>query len=371
MSLFGGSTKNSVLGIDIGAGGIKVVEMTNEKGKACLMTYGYSRRKLADLDASLLDNPKVAADLLNKIVAQSGAKTNKAISALPGSKVFSAIISVPRVKDEKELKPLIEAQARKLLPLPLEEMILDSKLVDELHSKREENKKIIKEKNNTEEALKKTPQGNVRVLVTGAPKTLVQKYVDIFKLAKLELVALETESFALIRSLIGKDRSSILIIDMGSNRTNLTISEKGIPFLIRSINIGGIQVTNGIAKQMNMQPEEAEQLKQDLSARNKSGDMLPVVEQTLLPLINEINYTFDQYKQMETTIANKVDKIILTGGSSHLPGLTEYIANKTGINTYNGDPWARIVYSDDLRPILDDIGPRLAVSIGLAMRDTE
>src|SRR3989338_11402563 len=39
---FGGNKKQSYLGVDIGAGGIKVAELTNEKGRAALMTYGYS-----------------------------------------------------------------------------------------------------------------------------------------------------------------------------------------------------------------------------------------------------------------------------------------------------------------------------------------
>ena len=88
-------------------------------------------------------------------------------------------------------------------------------------------------------AEEKQKEKHVRVLVTGAAKSLVQKFIEIFKYAKLELQAIDTESFALIRSLVGKDKSSIMILDMGSKRTNITIVEKGIPFLTRSINIGG------------------------------------------------------------------------------------------------------------------------------------
>jgi type IV pilus assembly protein PilM len=369
MPLFGGPTKKSFLGVDIGAGGIKLVEMTAEKGRSRLMTYGYSQRKLAEATKSFLDNPKTAADLLSKVIKQADVKTNRVVSALPSSKVFSAIISVPRVKDEKELKPLIEAQARKLVPLPFEEMILDSKLIDDLEEKKPEKKEDKKDKKDKKKDDPKKPKGNVRVLVTGAAKTLVQKYVEMFKLAKLELVALETESFALIRSLIGKDKSPILIIDIGTIRTNLIVVEKGIPFLTRSVNIGGSIVTKKIAEQMGMEEEQAEQLKYDLAAQHKSGDVLPVVEQSMQPILNEISYTFEQYARMDTTEMTKVEKIILTGGSAHLPGMVKFIADKTGLNTYAGDPWARVSYPEDMRPVLDEIGPRMAVGIGMAMRE--
>ena len=367
MPLFGGPTSKSFLGVDIGAGGIKLVEMTEEKGRSRLMTYGYSQRELSKSHTPLLEDPKAAAALLSKVIKQADVKTNRVVSALPSSKVFSAIISVPRTKDEKELKPLIEVQARKLVPLPFEEMILDSKLIDELEVKGPEKKKDKKGKKEDP----KKPKGNVRILVTGAAKTLVQKYVEMFRLSKLELVALETESFALIRSLIGKDKSPILIIDIGTIRTNLIVVEKGIPFLTRSVNIGGQMVTKQIAQQMGMDEEQAEQLKYDLAAQHKSGDILPVVEQTMTPILNEINYTFEQYARMDTTETTKVEKIILTGGSAHLPGMVKFIADKTGLNTYAGDPWARVVYAEDMRPVLDEIGPRMAVGIGLAMRDVD
>ncbi len=367
MALFGSQINKSFLGVDIGTGGVKVVELLSEKGRARLLNYGYSRQVSENTSKMIIEDPKHAARLLTSVYQKMGTKTTSCVSALPASKVFSAIISVPRPKDEKELKPLVESRARKLVPMPLEEMILDSKLIDPL--KKEENKKIKKQENK-QGAPKKVEKGNVRVLITGAAKTLVQKYVETFRSAKLELTALETESFALIRSLVGKDRSSILIIDIGAIRTNLTIVEKGIPFLTRSVNIGGSMVTQKIAQTMGASFEQAEQMKYDLS-QHDDGQGLAAVETTLQPILNEIKYTFEQYERMEFNDHKKVEKIVLTGGSSHLPQLDKYIGDKTKLNTYVGDPWARVVYPEDLRPVLEEIGPRMSVSLGLAMRDTE
>ncbi len=348
-----------------------MVELSTEKGRPRLITYGYSEQKTEGAKMSLLENTKQSADLLARITKKSGTTTTRAVSALPLSKVFSAIIRVPRVKDEKELKPLIEAQARKIAPLPLEEMILDSKLIDELKPKVEKKKKTKPEKQPQQLTPERKEKDHVRVLITGAAKSLVQKYLETFKAARLELIALETESFALIRSLIGKDRSSILIIDIGATRTNLTIVEKGIPFLTRSVNVGGAMVTKKIMDAMGVENEEAEQIKHDLAKSPTAGASLAIVEDTFKPILNEIQYSFEQYARQEFTDAKKVEKIILTGGSSHLPNLPHFIAEKTNLNTYVGDPWARVVYPEDLRPILDEIGPRMAVSVGLAMRDME
>lgn len=374
MALFGGSTKKGYIGVDIGAGSIKLVELVLEKGQQRVMTYGYTEQpNKAKSDKPLIEEQKKAAELITKVCKKSGVESVKVVSALPLSKVFSAVIRVPRVKDEKDLKPLIEAQARKLVPLPLEEMILDSKMVDDIKKPAAKSKKLNDKSKKTPDPKKpligeRKEQEYVRVLITGAAKSLVQKYVQIFKSAKLELVALETESFALIRSLVGKDKSRILIIDLGATRSNLTVVEKGVPFLTRSVNVGGDMITKRIAEQMGVDFEEAEQIKQDLGG--ETGDSIPIIEDTLKPILNEIQYTFEQYAKQESSEGKSVEKIILTGGSAHLPGLSNLIASNTNINTYVGDPWARTVYPNDLRPILDEIGPRMSVAIGLAMRDS-
>jgi hypothetical protein len=45
------------------------------------------------------------------------------------------------------------------------------------------------------------------------------------------------------------------------------------------------------------------------------------------------------------------------------------LAQELNIRTYIGDPWARVIYPQELRPLLDTIGPRFSLAIGLAMRD--
>lgn len=73
---------------------------------------------------------------------------------------------------------------------------------------------------------KGNPVGGDRILLTGAPKTLIQNYVGAFKTAQLNLLSLETEVFALIRSLLGNDRSSAMIVQLGSTTTNIFVIDK-------------------------------------------------------------------------------------------------------------------------------------------------
>jgi Tfp pilus assembly PilM family ATPase len=96
-----------------------------------------------------------------------------------------------------------------------------------------------------------------------------------------------------------------------------------------------------------------------------------MVDAFVKSLLNEIRYSLQAYERMEAKENGKVEKIILTGGSAHLPHVARALSQALNMNVYLGDPWARVVFPEALRPVLDEVGPRLAVSIGLAMREIE
>lgn len=349
------SAKSSYLGVDIGLGGVKLVELRNEKGRARLVTYAYSNIPSDSLDKSLLSDIPAAVDLIKQMLVKARTTTKKTITALPISSVFSSVLSVP-TDDERELKDLVNLQAKKLIPIPLEEVSLDTKVIE----------RTVKA-----EGVKPS----TRVLVTAAPKALVAKYVEIFKQVGLELLFLETEAFAEIRALIGKDRSTIMIVDMGMLRTNVLIVEQGIPLVVRSIATGGNAITQTIAKTLGLPIEQAESMKRDIKSMQSfapAGDLSPILSVLVKPILEEIRYSFNEYQSQRLSgPSKKIEKIILTGGSALLPRLPEFFTQQMGVNTYLGNPWARVLYPMDLRPILDEMGPRYAVSIGCAMRDLD
>lgn len=343
------------LGVDIGFGGIKLAELKSEKGRARLVTYAYVNLPSDNLDKSLLQDPAGTADLLKRMCAKAKTTTKKVVSALPISSIFSSVLSVPTT-NEKEVKEAVLLQAKKLIPLPLEEVSIDQVIIDKVEKS-------------------ETTKPSTRVYLTAAPKTLVSKYIEIFKLAGLELVSLETEAFSEIRSLIGKDKSTIMIVDMGSLRTNILIVERGIPFVTRSLATGGGAITQTIAKTLGIPLEQAESMKRDIKAMQTfapTGDLSPILAVLVKPILDEIRYSMNAYQSQDVANGPKrIDKIILTGGSSLLPRLPEFLTQQMSVNTYLGNPWARVVYPPDLRPIIEEMGPRYSVTLGAAMRELE
>lgn len=373
MGLFGKKQSKSFLGVDIGASSIKVVEFEAKKGRPILMTYGYAEIPVEEAGETLFDQPKRTGDLLARVCKEAGTKSISAMAALPTSRVFATILSLPDGKDARAKQAAVDAEVGKLSPLPLSEMIIQTTYLDE-EKKTEKGKKEKKEEKVVVEP--KGKQKQFRAMVTGSAKTFIQKYIEIFKAAKLNLQAIDTESLALVRALVGKDKGAIMVIDIGSQRTTLMIVEKGIPFVSRSIQLGGDTVTRAIMAQMSLGEEDAERIKRDLGTVSATGSGLTgglpkVLEALMLPLVNEIHFAFQLYAGMELAQIKKVEKIILTGGSSHLPRLTEYLSQTLNLNVYRGDPWARVLFPQDLSSVLEEIGPRMSVAVGLAMRELD
>jgi type IV pilus assembly protein PilM len=352
MSLFGPS-KTSYLGVDFGSGGLKLVELVNEKGRARLHTYAFVEKAPSEMQSNYLDNPQETAELLKSMMKKGGVSTKKAVSALPISSVFSSIISVQKTAKKEEMEEAIRWQAKKLIPLPLEEMTIDWKPIT---------------------LAPKADDKYVEVLLTGAAKTLIAKYLAVFTAAGLELSSLETEALALIRSLIGRDKSATLLLDIGGLRTNILIVENGIPYLSRSVAIGGLSLTKEVANALAMSEDQAETMKIDTGAVTSlyAGGAFPkVFEKVLAPIVTELNYTANLFLGQKINEGKKIEKIILAGGGALLPNLSDYLSKAMNMRVYVGDPWARVVYPEALKGALASIGPRFGVSIGLAMRDIE
>jgi len=361
VSLF--SNKKSYLGVDIGNNGIKMVELAASAGRARLATYAYAEvgTNLTH-SSSLADQHKVAA-IIKKIYSEAKVSSRKTIAALPNFSVFSSIISLP-LMSKKELSQAISWEAKKFVPLPIEDMVLDWRPLVKKEDK-DKDKGEIKEA--AVDKLKKKEEFQ-KILITAAPKDLVERYINVFKLANLELLAMETESFALERSLIGHDNAVIMIVDLGAFSSDISIVENGIPILSRSIDVGGGTITQAIARSLNIEQKRAEQFKRDIGFSSQSLNSVPkIIENTISPIINEIKYSFDLFQGRKD--AGVVEKIILTGGSSVLPGLIDYLNEILQIKVYVGDPWARIIYPVELKSILQELGPSFAVSVGLAMRE--
>ncbi|MFA5135062.1 MAG: pilus assembly protein PilM [Patescibacteria group bacterium] len=395
--------KLSYLGVDLSGSSIKIVELVDIGGRSQLVTYGFAEGVPSIIKDESVEARHEVANHVKDVLKQSRMSSLRVVTALPNFSVFSSLISLPAMS-KKELISAVRWEAKKFVPIPLEEMILDWEVLSgdaEQHAAPGSAKGMLEKKNHAGDLQKKDggkasrdgfPGGgggdpesgssdeqasarlkeakaSIKVLLTAAPKNLVNRYVELFKEAGVQLIGLETESFALERALIGNDQNPVMIIDIGNEAASLTIFARGVPIHNRSIDIGGTTITKAVAQATGLAEEHAEQFKRDMngSLDDESVEKLPQqVKYVVHSVVNEARYIINYYERQNK---QKVSKIILTGGSSYFMDLPDYLQKIFNIKTYIGDPWARVIHPVEIDSLLRQLGPRLAVSVGLAMRE--
>jgi type IV pilus assembly protein PilM len=334
------SSKRSILGVDIGTTNIKIAQVTSQDDKSHVLdTYGLVNVSF-EIDETQEQVITQTVTVLNNLMQRAGVTTRKIVASLPNSAVFTSVIEMPKMSSG-ELKNAVEFEAKKYVPLPMNEVTLSWTALD------------------------KNPDGKSTVLITAVPNTILRSYLKIFEIAKLEPIALEIESLALIRSVIGDDKGNNLLIDIGAKATHLNITEKGNLVLTRNIPLGGESITNKIAESLKISFARAEQFKKDFGINQTS-----LIPETIKPILMNIKMEAKQLQGICQARGKKFDKILIVGGGANLPGLNEFFSDM-GPKVINGDPLSRLTFNPELKTLLAQYAGNLAVAIGLALRTTK
>lgn len=353
---FGKFSSGSTLGIDIGTASIKAVEMTKEGGRFKLMNYGIF--ELESQEQTMQTNQRVMKlpdqDIIwgiQEVLKQSNIKTKNVIASIPSFSTFATVISLPYLS-EKELAKAIPFEAKKYVPIPLQDVVIDWSITS-----------II---NGANQNTSKTPP-TVEVFLAAVPKGEVERYRKIMSGANLNLVSLELENIALIRSLIGNDLSPMAIVNIGGRSTSILVVEGKYERVGHNYEIGGFEVTKSVARSLGVDFARAEELKKSVGLKS---DAAHIISEAMVSLIDMMVF------ETKKTIANyenskniKVQKIILVGGLANMPHFTEYFKEKINLEVSLGSPFARVAYPTPLKNLIGELGTTLSTAIGLAMRE--
>ncbi len=355
MSLFSSKSEYS-LGIDFGTQSIKAVELKMVKGKAHLVNYGWVdvTNVKETPDAYDSDYAQRLKDALGELLIQMKPHTKKATVAIPSFNGLVMVIDFPRM-NEKELSDAMKFEAQKYIPASLDEVKVSWEIIEEKKDAVEAADDGINQKTGSSE--------NMKVLLVAAPKSEVQYYDSLFEKVSTSISTLELESFSLVRSVIGNTKGRFVLVDFGAKTTNIVFVEDGLVSVNRSVDIGGVNITNAIMQGMNISREKAVSLKKN--GENYFSGPAKIGFPSLSNIGNEIKRVLSAQR------SNKIEELVLCGGGAELVGLPEFFEKMTGLKVVLGNPLSHIVFDEEKSGNIKELGNLLSVSIGLALRDLE
>jgi type IV pilus assembly protein PilM len=339
-----------VLGIDIGASSIKIVELEVKSGKPYLSNYAWM--KIPDISTK---NKSVGSsyfetaipEYIRSIVREAKFSAKKVYISIPSFGGLITLIDFPQMTPE-DMEQAIKFEAHKYIPTSLDEVVTSWE--------------VIKDKNDSSDSKK-----NIQVLLVAASKNKVLTYEKIIKDSKLDLQGIEMENLAMVDSLVGNDQGNFIIVDVGWRVCNIIHTEGGIIRANRNIDSGGNDITKTVAKGLGISYERAEMMK--VSGDNFFSSEYNLHFPSLELIISEISRIANALSKDKED--SQIDAVILSGGTVKLAGIDNFIKNKLGIKVIMGNPLSRVDYNKKLDPAIAIIKSQFSVAVGLALKGIE
>ncbi len=339
-------------GIDLSDLSVKIVQLENNDREDRIRAYSFLPIPAGCIeDGKIIDKRKTAEiiALAIKKAAPKKINTKKAICSLPESKVFLRVLSVPKM-EKAEISEAIKWEIEASIPLSVDQVYYDWQVIGEIGNKQ-------------------------NILTVAISRETVDDLLEVLEIAKIETRSLETESIAVVKSLISENSSkkeTSLIIDLGAKRTNFIVVEGNIPFFTSSVSFSSIGVTESIAKAFGVDSEEAEKMKitQGIICSREKSFVFEFIKSYMEGLSAEIEKSIDFYQGISGE-SSKVEKIILCGNGANLKGLVPYLAKRLGRKVFIGDAWINLNFGNNLPIINKEKSLQFSTAIGLAMQKKE
>jgi type IV pilus assembly protein PilM len=341
------------VGLDIGSSALKAAELRkSRKGGYELVSLGYEELMSDCIVDGVIISKIPVSDAINRIFAHQNIKTERIATSISGHSVIVKKISLP-VQSEEDLAESIRWEAEQYIPFDIADVNMDYQVLGE-----------------------NIGTGNLDILLVAAKKDKITDYASVIKMAGKTPVLVDVDAFALQNAYEinyePADGSTVALLDIGSTTMTINIVS-GIDFLFtRDVGVGGHHYTEFLQKDFNLSYNEAQALKHGAEIENVDpAEVSRVVDSVSEIICLEIQKTYDFFKS--TSTVERIDRMIVSGGAAHTPGLIDALTGRFDIPAEKFDSFRKISY-DPKRfspSMIEDRAPDLAIAIGLALRSAE
>jgi type IV pilus assembly protein PilM len=345
-----------VIGLDIGSFAVRAAEVDVGGARPTLLRFGQVTLPPGAVVNGEVEDSEAVGAAIRRLWTESGFRSRQVVVGVANQKVIVRQAEVQAMAEE-DMRSALRFEAQELIPIPLEDAILDFQILETVPSA--------------------DGEGMARILLAAAQRDMVRTHLAAVERGGLTATTVDLVPFALIRSLGGTqeflpdpDRSQA-IVDIGAGVTNVVVHEAGVPRFVRILPVGGEDITRAIAEELDVDLDLAEDLKRrgdessddDLEARTGA-----IVTQRLGTLVEEIRGSLDFY--LAQADAAPFERVLVTGGASRTSGVLERLQQALGGTPVDA---ARPLASVEVGNVglsseqLAEAEPLLAVPIGLSL----
>lgn len=343
------------IGLDVGTFAVRAAELTLGSGPPTLTRFGQVTLPVGAMRDGEVVEIDVVASAIRRLWAEAGFRSRDVVVGVSNLRVVVRQAEMPALSDA-EMASALQFEAPELIPIPVDDAIIDFQVIDEFVS----------------------PAGEPRahIVLAAAQRDMVRNLVAAVQAAGLTPTLIDVLPFALIRAARlgdgGAEVGAEALISVGAGVTNVVVHESGIPRFGRVLPVGGEDLTEAVATQLDLDLDTAEDLKRRglVPGDEASERAATVITDRLGPLVDEIRGSLDFYLAQPDAVP--IQRIVLTGGTSRLPGIRERLSQQLNVPVDAAHPLGGLRLGRlGLTPEqLADAEPLLTVAVGVALAGT-
>jgi len=345
--------KKNLVGLDIGSSSVKAVELTKKGSTLQLLNMGFENLQTDTIvDGQIMELNNVS-NVISSIFSEHQIRTPRVAAGVSGHSVIVKNIVLPQMSQE-ELQESFSWHAEEHIPFDIADVNLDY----ELTGKSSESLQVLMA------ACKSDKIANVKQAIQLAGKQPVIIDVDAFALQNCYEVNYQP-----------KAGEVVALLNIGASTMNINILNGTRSVFARDAQVGGSQYTSLLQKELGLSFEQAEGVKRGMPLPEsvEPRPIQPIIETVSDILALEVRKTMDFYRATAAEGDTAIQKILLAGGGSKLPGLAEYLGRRFEIPVEVFNPFRQIEVDDKKfdPDYMREIVPEMAVAVGLALRGVE
>ncbi len=344
---------NSFSGINIGTHSVKVVSFSKSEGKLFLDKF-----TIEDIIGEPVKEGAMKSALseaLKRVVAKTGLANHEVVTGLSGPAVVVRYLDLPQMS-KSDLESAVRFEAKPHIPFDLKDVILDFQVLDQ--GQAGEGKKM-------------------KILLVAAQRNFVYKHIELLEKESLKPVIIDIDSFALVNAFLhanpeaSAEEEAIGLVNLGASLTNVSILNKGVLLFTRDIPMGGNNLTESLAKRLNVEFRQAEKIKSEVEG--ESSPPFEIMTPVLENLANEIRRSFDYYESQVSSVEKLSFRVFLSGGVAKLKGIDGFFNKVLDFPVSLWDPFNNIIVDKKRfnESKLEENLPYLCIGAGLALRSQE
>lgn len=337
-----------VIGLDIGSFSIKAVHLSKKSGGFQLESIGIVLNPLGQRPGEDEASKNKLAEVVRKLLSDVKLSGSKAVLSLAESQVYNRVVEMPMLSDS-ELASAIKWEAEQYIPIPIDQVNIDYEVISR--------------------PAKDSPSNKMQVFLVAASKRAIENITDFSDRCGLEVVGLETEMIAVIRAMVTGDNPEMtsMVLHLGANSSTLSLLKGGMSLLTHSMETGGVALTRVLSSELGIEYSQAEEYKRSygLDVSQLEGRVAASMQPIIDRILSEVRKAMQNYN-----VSNQqapINRVVLSGGTSLLPGLVAHVAQFLGVEVVLGNCFLNTQPSKTAAIPNDSVS--FSTAVGLAMRE--